>query len=163
VQLHSHCEQAHPWIPRSVIQTSDCPIRPLFLPKEVRSVSFSSWRFKVRQPTWRIERLTTGYAVREFRDDSQGRYWYVVNALRGHCRSISADLSSTSRDQRCQLHTRSPLSSRSTSVTSPFTTSRVRMRSAAIAPLTRENSLRQALCRGGIDAAGGEPDHLGLN
>jgi hypothetical protein len=31
------------------------------------------------------------------------------------------------------------------------------------APLTRENSLRQALCRGGMDAAGGEPDHLGLN
>jgi hypothetical protein len=29
----------------------------------------------------RIERLTAGYAVREFRDDSQGRYWYVVAAL----------------------------------------------------------------------------------
>jgi hypothetical protein len=29
----------------------------------------------------RIERLTAGYAVREFRDDSQGRYWYVVTAL----------------------------------------------------------------------------------
>jgi len=42
---------------------------------------FLQRRFKVRQPTWRIERLTTGYAVRELRDDSQGRYWYVVNAL----------------------------------------------------------------------------------
>jgi hypothetical protein len=29
----------------------------------------------------RIERLPSGYAVREFRDDSQGRYWYVVVAL----------------------------------------------------------------------------------
>jgi hypothetical protein len=29
----------------------------------------------------RIERLSAGYAVREFRDDSQGRYWYVVTAL----------------------------------------------------------------------------------
>lgn len=29
----------------------------------------------------RIERLTAGYAVREFRDDSEGRYWYVVTAL----------------------------------------------------------------------------------
>ena len=28
-----------------------------------------------------IERLPSGYAVREFRDDPQGRYWYVVNAL----------------------------------------------------------------------------------
>ena len=29
----------------------------------------------------RIEHLTAGYSVQEFRDDSQGRYWYVVNAL----------------------------------------------------------------------------------
>lgn len=29
----------------------------------------------------RIERLPSGYAVQEFRDDSQGRYWYVVTAL----------------------------------------------------------------------------------
>lgn len=29
----------------------------------------------------RIERVTAGYAVREFRDDSHGRYWYVVTAL----------------------------------------------------------------------------------
>ena len=29
----------------------------------------------------RIERLPSGYAVRELRDDSQGRYWYVVVAL----------------------------------------------------------------------------------
>jgi hypothetical protein len=29
----------------------------------------------------RIERLKVGYSVREFRDDSQGRYWYVVTAL----------------------------------------------------------------------------------
>ena len=28
-----------------------------------------------------IERLTAWYAVREFRDDPQGRYWYVVTAL----------------------------------------------------------------------------------
>ena len=28
-----------------------------------------------------IERLAPGYAVREFRDDSQGRYWYVVASL----------------------------------------------------------------------------------
>ena len=29
----------------------------------------------------RIERLTAGYSVQEFRDDSQGCYWYVVTAL----------------------------------------------------------------------------------
>jgi len=29
----------------------------------------------------RIERAPPGYSVREFRDDSQGRYWYVVAAL----------------------------------------------------------------------------------
>jgi hypothetical protein len=29
----------------------------------------------------RIERLKAGYTVREFRDDSQGRYWYVITAL----------------------------------------------------------------------------------
>jgi hypothetical protein len=29
----------------------------------------------------RIEHLTAGYSVQEFRDDSQGRYWYVVTAL----------------------------------------------------------------------------------
>ena len=29
----------------------------------------------------RIERVSPGYAVREFKDDSQGRYWYVVTAL----------------------------------------------------------------------------------
>jgi hypothetical protein len=29
----------------------------------------------------RIERLAAGYAVREFKDDSQGRYWYVIVAL----------------------------------------------------------------------------------
>ena len=29
----------------------------------------------------RIERLPSGYAVREFRNDAQGRYWYVVTAL----------------------------------------------------------------------------------
>jgi hypothetical protein len=29
----------------------------------------------------RIERLTAGYAIQEFRDDSQGCYWYVVTAL----------------------------------------------------------------------------------
>jgi hypothetical protein len=29
----------------------------------------------------RIERLPSGYAVRELRDDSQGRYWFVVAAL----------------------------------------------------------------------------------
>jgi len=29
----------------------------------------------------RVERLAAGYAVREFRDDAQGRYWYVVTAL----------------------------------------------------------------------------------
>ena len=29
----------------------------------------------------RIERLPSGYAVREFRDDSQGCYWYVVASL----------------------------------------------------------------------------------
>jgi hypothetical protein len=29
----------------------------------------------------RIERLPSGYAVQEFRDDSQGCYWYVVTAL----------------------------------------------------------------------------------
>jgi hypothetical protein len=44
-------------------------------------VSFSIRDSKFRQPTRRIEHLTAGYAVREFRDDSQGRYWYVVTAL----------------------------------------------------------------------------------
>jgi hypothetical protein len=29
----------------------------------------------------RIERLPSGYSVRESRDDSQGTYWYVVCAL----------------------------------------------------------------------------------
>lgn len=29
----------------------------------------------------RIERMPSGYSVREFHDDSQGRYWYVVAAL----------------------------------------------------------------------------------
>jgi hypothetical protein len=29
----------------------------------------------------RVERLTSGYSVRESRDDSHGRYWYVVAAL----------------------------------------------------------------------------------
>jgi len=29
----------------------------------------------------RIERLPSGYSVRESRDDSQGSYWYVVTAL----------------------------------------------------------------------------------
>ena len=29
----------------------------------------------------RVERLATGYSVRESRDDSQGRYWYVVAAF----------------------------------------------------------------------------------
>ena len=29
----------------------------------------------------RVERLASGYSVRESRDDSHGRYWYVVAAL----------------------------------------------------------------------------------
>jgi hypothetical protein len=29
----------------------------------------------------RIERLPSGYSVRESRDDSQGRYWYVITAF----------------------------------------------------------------------------------
>ena len=29
----------------------------------------------------RIERLPSGYSIRESRDDSRGRYWYVVAAL----------------------------------------------------------------------------------
>jgi hypothetical protein len=29
----------------------------------------------------RVERLASGYSVRESRDDSRGRYWYVVAAL----------------------------------------------------------------------------------
>jgi hypothetical protein len=29
----------------------------------------------------RVERLPSGYAVREFRDDPQGCYWYVIVAL----------------------------------------------------------------------------------
>ncbi len=29
----------------------------------------------------RVERLASGYSVRESRDDSQGNYWYVVTAL----------------------------------------------------------------------------------
>ncbi len=29
----------------------------------------------------RIERLPSGYSVRESRDDSKGRYWYVITVL----------------------------------------------------------------------------------
>jgi hypothetical protein len=29
----------------------------------------------------RVERLPSGYSVRECRDDSQGSYWYVVTAF----------------------------------------------------------------------------------
>lgn len=29
----------------------------------------------------RIGRIPSGYSVREFHDDAQGRYWYVVAAL----------------------------------------------------------------------------------
>ena len=29
----------------------------------------------------RVERLPSGYSVRESRDDGQGRYWFVVMAL----------------------------------------------------------------------------------
>ena len=29
----------------------------------------------------RIERLPSGYSIREFYDHPQGRYWYVVTAL----------------------------------------------------------------------------------
>jgi hypothetical protein len=29
----------------------------------------------------RVERLLSGYSIRESRDDSRGRYWYVVAAL----------------------------------------------------------------------------------
>jgi hypothetical protein len=29
----------------------------------------------------RVERLPSGYSVKEFRDDSQGRYWFVVTSL----------------------------------------------------------------------------------
>jgi hypothetical protein len=29
----------------------------------------------------RIERVTPGYAVQEFYNDSQGRYWYVITTL----------------------------------------------------------------------------------
>jgi hypothetical protein len=29
----------------------------------------------------RVERLPSGYSVKEFRDDSQGCYWFVVTSL----------------------------------------------------------------------------------
>ncbi len=29
----------------------------------------------------RVERLPWGYSVREFHNDSEGRFWYVVTAL----------------------------------------------------------------------------------
>ena len=29
----------------------------------------------------RVERLPSGYSIREFRNDSQGRYWYVVTTI----------------------------------------------------------------------------------
>jgi len=29
----------------------------------------------------RVERLASGYSIREFRNDSQGRYWYVVTTI----------------------------------------------------------------------------------
>ncbi len=34
---------------------------------------------------------------------------------------------------------------------------------AATTPLTHEGRARQALCRGGMDAAAPEPDYLGFN
>ena len=29
----------------------------------------------------RVERLPSGYSIREFQNTSQGKYWYVVTAL----------------------------------------------------------------------------------
>jgi hypothetical protein len=36
---------------------------------------------RVKPKERRIERLPSGYSIREFYNDSQGRYWYVVTAL----------------------------------------------------------------------------------
>src|SRR5258708_6739803 len=46
------------------------------------SKAFVVARIKLVVPKQRrIERLAAGYAIQEFRNDSQGSYWYVVTAL----------------------------------------------------------------------------------
>lgn len=41
----------------------------------------------------RIERIASGYSVREFHDDAQGRYWYVVATLEvGPFNGLSSDV-----------------------------------------------------------------------
>ena len=55
---------------------------PYFYAMTTPSKPFVVTRNKCIAPKQRcIERLTAWYAVREFRDDPQGRYWYVVTAL----------------------------------------------------------------------------------
>ena len=38
----------------------------------------------------RIERVSPGYAVREFQNDARGSYWYVVTALESECGEAGA-------------------------------------------------------------------------
>jgi hypothetical protein len=46
------------------------------------SMPFIVARYKHVAPKQRrIERLPSGYAVREFQNDARGSYWYVVTAL----------------------------------------------------------------------------------
>ena len=55
---------------------------PYFCPMTVNSKPFVVIRNKCIVPKQRqIERVPSGYAVREFYNNSQGRYWYVVTAL----------------------------------------------------------------------------------
>jgi hypothetical protein len=55
---------------------------PYFYAMTTPSKPFVVTRNKCIAPKQRaIERLPSGYSVRESRDDSHGRYWYVVTAL----------------------------------------------------------------------------------
>jgi hypothetical protein len=55
---------------------------PYFYAMTTPSKPFVVTRNKCIAPKQRrIERLPSGYSVRESRDDSQGRYWYVVATL----------------------------------------------------------------------------------
>jgi hypothetical protein len=55
---------------------------PYFYAMTTPSKPFVVTRNKCIAPKQRaIERLPSGYSVRESRDDSHGRYWYVVTVL----------------------------------------------------------------------------------
>ena len=57
-------------------------MRTAFCAMAAHSKPFVVTRNKCIAPKQRrIERLASGYSIRESRDDSRGRYWYVVTAL----------------------------------------------------------------------------------